>query len=113
MERDGKLVPEYVTGEDSDLFSSLAIPMGEGLTGWVAEHRKAIVNGNPSVEPSDLNDPTKVSKLKSALAVPLENASGVVGVLSLYRMEANAFTRDQLRILQAVASKVAVACGIP
>jgi diguanylate cyclase (GGDEF)-like protein len=107
--RDEKLVPEYVTGEDSELFSSLAIPIGEGLAGWVAQHRKAIVNGNPSVESSYLNDATKSSKLSSALAVPLEDASGVVGVLSLYRLDPNAFTRDQLRVLQAVASKVAVA----
>jgi diguanylate cyclase (GGDEF)-like protein len=109
LERDGKLVPEYVTGEDRELLSDLDVPMGEGLTGWVAENRKAIVNGNPSVEPGYLNDPAKFSRLNSALAVPLEDSSGVVGVLAVYRLERNAFTREQLRILQAVASKVAVA----
>lgn len=102
------LTPEYVTGDDFRLFSSLEIPVGEGLSGWVAKNRKPIVNGNPSVEPGYLNDPGKFSKLRSALAVPLEGIGGVLGVLSLYRAERDAFTRDDLRILLAITSKVAL-----
>ncbi len=107
--RNHKLIPEYVAGEDRALFSSLEIPVGQGLSGWVADNRKPIVNGNPSVEPGYLNDPSKFSKLGSALSVPLEDCSGVVGVLTLYRSEPNAFSRDQLRIVQAITSKLAVA----
>ena len=33
----------------------------------------------------------------------------MVGVLALYRIEANAFNRDQLRIVQAITSKLATA----
>lgn len=50
IQQDGVLNPEYVTGEDYRLFSSLEIPLGQGLSGWVAHTRKPIVNGNPSVE---------------------------------------------------------------
>src|ERR1041385_2363102 len=107
--RNEKLIPEYVIGEDHVLFSSLEIPMGQGLSGWVADNRKPVLHGNPSVEPGYLNDPKKFSKLNSAVAVPLEDCSGVIGVLALYRSDRNAFTRDQLRILQAVTSKLAVA----
>jgi len=107
--RNEKLIPEYVSGEDRALFASLEIPLGQGLSGWVAENCKPIVNGNPSVEPGYLNDPSKFSKLCSALSVPLEDCSGVVGVLTLYRAEPNAFSRDQLRIVQAITSKLAVA----
>ena len=53
--------------------------MGQGLSGWVAENNKPIVNGNPSVEPGYLNDPAKFSTLRSALAVPLEGKQSVVG----------------------------------
>src|SRR5579864_8087235 len=55
------LIPGFVSGENFRLFSSLKIPLGEGLSGWVAENHKAILNGNPSVEPGYLNDPTKYS----------------------------------------------------
>jgi diguanylate cyclase (GGDEF)-like protein len=66
------------------------------------------VNGNPSVEPGYLNDPAKFSTLRSALALPLEGVSGVIGVLALYRAERDAFTSDSLRILLAVSSKMAL-----
>ncbi len=106
--RDEELVPEYVNGDNYRLFSSLKIPVGQGLSGWVAQNRKPIVNGNPSVEPGYLNDPSKFSTLGSALAVPLEGVAGVIGVLALYRSERDAFTSDHLRILLAVSGKMAL-----
>jgi diguanylate cyclase (GGDEF)-like protein len=108
IKREEELVPEYVNGDNYRLFSSLRIPLGQGLSGWVAHNRKPIINGNPSVEPGYLNDPTKFSTLRSALAVPLEGVSGVIGVLALYRAERDAFTTDHLRILLAVSGKMAL-----
>jgi len=109
VRRENLLVPEYVNGDNFRLFASLRIPLGQGLSGWVAQNRKPIINGNPSVEPGYLNDPTKFSTLRSALALPLEGTNGVVGVLALYQSESDAFTADHLRILQAVTSKMALA----
>jgi diguanylate cyclase (GGDEF)-like protein/putative nucleotidyltransferase with HDIG domain len=106
--RDGCLLPEYVNGENFRLFSSLQIPVGQGLSGWVAETGKPIVNGNPSVEPGYLNDPSKFSNLRSALAVPLENAVGVIGVLALYHLGRDAFKTDHLRVLLAINPKVSL-----
>jgi putative nucleotidyltransferase with HDIG domain len=107
--RNKVLVPEFVSGENFRLFSSLRIPVGEGLSGWVVQNSKAILNGNPSVEPGYLNDPSRFSTLRSALAVPLEGASGVVAVLALYRVNVDAFTRDELGVLQALGTKLGVA----
>src|SRR5437588_5863712 len=108
VKRGVELIPEYVNGDNFRLFSSLRIPLGQGLSGWVAQNRKPIVNGNPSVEPGYLNDPSKFSTLRSALAVPLEGLNGVVGVLTVYKAERDAFTTDHLRILLAISSKVAL-----
>ena len=107
--KDGVLLPEFVSGENFRLFSSLRIPDGEGLSGWVVQNHKAILNGNPSVEPGYLNDPTKYRTLRSALAVPLEGASGVAAVLALYRAGQDAFTNDDLRVVEAIASGLGVA----
>jgi diguanylate cyclase (GGDEF)-like protein len=107
--RDKVLIPAYVTGDDFRLFSSLEIPLGHGLSGWVAENRKPILNGNPSVEPGYLNDPSKFSMMRSAVAVPLEGVNGVMGVLTLYHNDGDAFTKDHLRILLAISSKIALA----
>jgi diguanylate cyclase (GGDEF)-like protein len=104
--RDELLLPVYVEGQDSQLFSSLQIPVGEGISGWVAKHNKAIINGNPSVEPGYLNDPSLFSTLRSAIAVPLEGMNGVVGVLTLYHAAHDAFGHDELRILTGISAKI-------
>jgi len=100
------LMPAFVGGENLRLFSSLKIPLGEGLSGWVAQNHKAILNGNPSVEPGYLNDPTKYSTLRSALAVPLEGGSGIAAVLALYRGGQDAFTPDDLCVLETIGAEL-------
>jgi diguanylate cyclase (GGDEF)-like protein/putative nucleotidyltransferase with HDIG domain len=106
--KDGKLVPELVSGDNFRLLSSLTIGLGEGLCGWVAEKRKPIINGNPEAEAGYVGDPAKFTTLRSTLAVPLEGLNGVVGVLAMYRAERDAFSADHLRILLAVSSKIAL-----
>ncbi|HLX43282.1 MAG TPA: diguanylate cyclase [Bryobacteraceae bacterium] len=110
--RDRVLVPEYVNGENFQLLSSLRIPLGEGISGWVGQTRDPIVNGDPSVEPGypavNPKDPGRHALLKSALAVHLEGPHGVVGVLTLYAAQEDAFTSDHLRILSAVTGKIAL-----
>ncbi|MGP0075547.1 MAG: diguanylate cyclase domain-containing protein [Bryobacteraceae bacterium] len=106
--REDRLRAEYVNGENFRLFSSLEIPLGQGLSGWVAEKRKPIINGNPSVEPGYLDDETKFTTMRSALAVPLIGLNGTVSVLTLYHTERDAFTNDHLRILLAIVPKLAL-----
>ena len=74
----------------------------------MAANCKPIVNGNPQVEAGYVVDPGKHTTLQSALVVPLEGLNGVVGVLAMYQANRDAFTPDHLRILLAVASKVAL-----
>jgi GAF domain-containing protein len=105
--RGDRLIPENLDGEDYRLFASLEIPIGMGLSGWVAENRKSSINGNPAVEPGYLNDPTKFSVLRSALAVPLESQERMVGVLSLYRTERDAFSPEHLTRLLALGQVLA------
>jgi diguanylate cyclase (GGDEF)-like protein/putative nucleotidyltransferase with HDIG domain len=107
--QDGKLIPRYVKGESFRLFSSLEIPVGHGLSGWVAENDLPILNGNPAVEPGYLNDPRLVTPLRSAVAVPLRSKDKIVGVLTLYSLQSAAFTADHRRILLAIAPKAGYA----
>ena len=100
-----RLCTQYAAGEDSALFQSLEIPLGEGISGWVAQNQRPIVNGNPSVEPGYLNDPARFSVHRSAISVPLAGSRGVIGALTLYHREQSAFNRDHLRVLLAVSSK--------
>lgn len=104
--KDRKLVPAFTTGESSQALSLLDVPVGEGLAGWVAENGRPILNGSPSVEPGFLEASDHSMRLNSALAVPLQGLDGVAGVLSLYGVERDAFSRDQLRVLLAISSKI-------
>jgi diguanylate cyclase (GGDEF)-like protein/putative nucleotidyltransferase with HDIG domain len=107
VKRDNILEPEFVSGDNFRILSSLAIPVGTGLCGWVAQNSIPIVNGNPEVDPGFVHERKKTTELRSALAVPLEGVTGLVGVMTLYQDEPDAFTGDHLRVLQVITSKVA------
>lgn len=98
-----KLRPAYAGGRDRDLLSRLEIPVGVGLCGWVAESGRSIVNGNPLVE-NTRGGPAASLTARSALAVPLGGADGIIGVLVLYRKEPDAFRREELRIIRGISS---------
>ena len=106
--RGDELVPEFASGDNFRLLASLRIPLGQGVSGWVAQNRKSLVNGLPSAETGYVNDPTKYTPLRSAISVPLEGLQGVVGVLTLYHSAHDAYNADHRRILLAISSKVAL-----
>ncbi len=108
MKHEDTLHPDFVTGENARLFSQLQIRIGTGLCGWVAQNEKPIMNGNPAVEMGFPAGEGASAKPQSALVVPLEGVTGLVGVLALYRSEADAFTSEHLRILQVVTARVAL-----
>jgi putative nucleotidyltransferase with HDIG domain len=105
----GVLVSGWASGDNFRLLSSLRIPMGKGLCGWVAQNSKPIVNGNPAVDPGYRNDAGQRSALRSALAVPLEGDGGVVAVLALYRTPQDAFSKDDLVIVETLVSRIGLA----
>jgi diguanylate cyclase (GGDEF)-like protein/putative nucleotidyltransferase with HDIG domain len=104
--QEDKLMPKYVHGLDYNLFTSLEIPLGQGISGWVAVNKKPIMNGDPAAESKYLGDPNIVSTLQSALSVPLQGRDSVAGVLTLYMSEKQGFTNDHLRLLLAASSKL-------
>ena len=107
LERDGELAVEHVAGEHVELWSQVRIPMGAGVSGWVAANQKPIVNGDAS---PDLINPgaEMASPPRFALAVPLE-ANGERGVLTLYRAGEAAFCTEDARVLAVIAPKIASA----
>ena len=105
--RRGELFPVYASGEDSKVFAGLRIPLGQGLSGWVAENRKPILNGNPAVEPGYPG-----GMLRSSMAVPIEAGQLVIGVLAVHSLIPDAFSAEDCLALLSIASAVAKA-GVP
>jgi len=93
---DSTLIPEYAAGTHIETLSRLKVPMGHGLSGWVAANGRSILNGNPSVDSSSLIG------LRSALAIPLEGEDDIAGVLTLFRAKPDAFSALDLLELSAL-----------
>jgi diguanylate cyclase (GGDEF)-like protein len=92
----------------SQIFASLEIPVGQGLSGWVVENGKAIINGNPSVEPGYAEASGQLGTLLSALSIPLgDGVDQMSGALTLYRTEKDAYSADHLRVLVAIKGDIA------
>jgi diguanylate cyclase (GGDEF)-like protein/putative nucleotidyltransferase with HDIG domain len=104
------LKARYTSGLNSQTFAALEIPVGHGLSGWVVENGKAIVNGNPAVEPGYAEASGQLGALNSALSIPLgDGVDQLSGALTLYRVEKDAYTADHLRILLAIKGDIAKA----
>jgi putative nucleotidyltransferase with HDIG domain len=100
----------YIIGPFAAAFSARPIPIGEGLSGWVAHNELPIVNGNPTVEPNFLKALGLFTAESSALSVPLFTLGGpVLGALTVYSAKPAAFSKQHLNILEAVKTKFALA----
>lgn len=104
------LTARYALGENVRHLSSLRVPMGEGLIGWVAETGNCIINGNPTVEPG-LEKSRASMALRSALAVPLLKSAETIGVLAVYALQADSFTSEHLAVLQTTGSQLSAMIG--
>ena len=102
------LKARYTSGLTSQIFASLEIPVGQGLSGWVVENGKAIINGNPAVEPGYAEASGQLGALNSALSIPLgDGVDQLSGALTLYRTEKDAYSADHLRVLLAIKGDIA------
>ncbi|MGH9598680.1 MAG: HD domain-containing phosphohydrolase [Terracidiphilus sp.] len=103
LKSEGPELTPYLNGPCARAFSEDAIPIGEGLSGWAAQSQRSILNGNPTVEPNFRPESGLFTADGSALSVPLAGADGAVfAVLTAYSRKYAAFSRDHLRILQAI-----------
>ena len=101
---------QYMNGWCECAFSSRPIPLGEGLSGWVAENARCVVNGNPTVEPNFVADAGLFTTESSGLAAPMFSASGAVfGVVALYARKPGAFSKDHRQILEQTMPELAMA----
>jgi diguanylate cyclase (GGDEF)-like protein/excisionase family DNA binding protein len=99
-------VGEYVD-ETTD---QLRVVMGEGITGWVAEHRVAQNLGDAASDPRAHTIPGTEDDLdESMLLAPMVFDDQVLGVVVLSKLGLNRFTDDDLRLLVIYASFAAQA----
>ena len=102
-DRYGGLRVRRAIGLSQELMADLTIPLNEGITGVAAALRKPVNVGDVSAEPRYL---AIVDAVKSELAVPLFMQDRVLGVIDLQSTQLNAFTNEDVQLIQLIASRV-------
>jgi sigma-B regulation protein RsbU (phosphoserine phosphatase) len=82
------------------------VPLGEGLVGYAALHREAVLVPDVSTDPRYIK---VVEDVRSELAVPMLLKDRCIGVFDLESPELDAFTKRDVEILTLLASQAAVA----
>jgi putative nucleotidyltransferase with HDIG domain len=100
------LVCAQATGEGAGFFVGLRIARGQRLTGWVAANERTILNSDPVLDLGEVARSAR-PRLRSCLSTPLLNGHRLLGVLTLYSTQQNAFDENHRRIIEAVAKQVA------
>ncbi|HYM51824.1 MAG TPA: HD domain-containing phosphohydrolase [Candidatus Limnocylindrales bacterium] len=95
--------PEYagITKE------ALRIPIGEGISGWVARSRRALVLGDAAKHTQAGHIDGTPAIRESMLAVPIAFRGHSLGVIVIVKLGLNQYTREHLRLLVIMASELA------
>src|SRR6185295_9212184 len=86
----------------------VVMPVGQGITGWVAETRK------PAVVPDVKDEPhwkwvpgLDEDRFRSMVSVPIESGPRLVGVLNVQTAQKRDFGSGDIDFLRAIAGQVA------
>jgi putative nucleotidyltransferase with HDIG domain len=101
-----ELVCETVQGEVLSVLRGRRLKVGQGLSGWVAAHKRTVVN-SPGALDSEEGLPAVLKGFLSSMSTPIMMGDTLVGVVTLYALRSEAFTRRQVEIIEGVASHLA------
>lgn len=109
-QENGELLFRAALGDTALKISPKGTPSGlmqnEGLAGWMIENRSAVIVHDTRQDPRWIDLPNS-QKYRSVLGVPLITNEEAIGVLMLFHTEVNAFTMQQLDLVEAAAIQVA------
>lgn len=94
------------------VIDGLRLPIGQGIAGWVAQHRQSVRLDDASADPR--HDPTVAGltglRPRSMLCVPLVKQGALLGVVQVInRLDGRPFTDEELRLVQLLAEHAALA----
>lgn len=104
------LVPVLAREEWAEEIMQTRIPFGEGVSGWVADRREAVLTNNAKGDPR-VTDGAATPPQPGALAViPLISRNSVKGVLNVARLgEGATFSEDEFELAKRFADAAALA----
>lgn len=97
---------EAVLSTDKEYLNSLDLRVGQHVTGWVALHNESVVIADASRDPRYL---ASRPGIRSEICVPMRSRERAIGVINLESTLPAAYTDSDRRILEIVASQIAIA----
>ena len=85
------------------------LPLGEGFTGWVAEHGEPLLINDANSDPRGATIAGTDEVDESMLVVPMRYDGVTVGVITLSKLGLDGFDADDLRLLTILADQAATA----
>jgi PAS domain S-box-containing protein len=101
----GTLFKEY----EEETLEELITEVGDGMTGWVAEHGESLLTPNAQEVEFAVQIEGTDDIVESMLLVPMLIGEHVVGVIVLSSLGYGAFDEEDRRLLEVLASHAAVA----
>lgn len=107
LRRRERLAARHIWGVNLTEPVPLEITIGEGFSGLAASSATPLINGDPLADAVTSEASNILGDFGSAMAMPLFGSEGLIGVLTFYARERDAFTREHVRVLQALTPKLA------
>ncbi|WP_129628005.1 ATP-binding protein [Candidatus Oscillochloris fontis] len=107
---DSLLVTRAVYGVPASPGNYIRFPIGSGVAGWVAQHRKGALIDDISTDERWLSVPGEPLRKRdgSMIAVPLLMQGEVLGVISISHRTSGFFHEGHLRLVHACAGPIAI-----
>lgn len=86
-----------------------SLKIGEGLAGWVVQHREAVLVNDLHQDPRWVRSTVAGQDHRSAITVPMLVGEDVIGALMVFQRAPNFFSSEMLNLVKAIAGQVAVA----
>ena len=102
------LVLRAVTDGSGEVIGKLRLKVGEGLTGWVAQHKEPVMLGHDAHQDARFKFVPELQedKYQSILSVPLIYRGEVLGVINVRTEKEHQYTQTQVRLLRSIASQI-------
>ena len=102
--QDQELVLRASKNPHPEVVDRLTLKLGQGLTGWVAEHKEPVVisRGASTDSRFKLFNELPEDRFESFLSVPLVSRGYVVGVLNLQNREAYNYRDSEIEIVSTI-----------
>jgi two-component sensor histidine kinase/putative methionine-R-sulfoxide reductase with GAF domain len=92
-----------------EMIGKVRMKIGEGLAGWVAQHKEAAAITHNAYRDSRFKfiPELQEDRFQSMLSVPLTYRGDVIGVINVRTHKPHEYTQTQVRLLQSIASQIA------